>query len=87
MHEMQAQPALGSSKCILREESSTPQSMGGTGGAGAPEPAALLPGVEPLQSPQVRSCQIWRRAPWIWDQGSLPYEIGVKSKGFGVNLT
>ncbi|XP_052508660.1 oxysterols receptor LXR-alpha isoform X2 [Budorcas taxicolor] len=39
---------LGSSKCILREESSTPQSAGGTSRVGleAPEPAALLPGVE-----------------------------------------
>ncbi|XP_061237410.1 oxysterols receptor LXR-alpha isoform X4 [Bos javanicus] len=39
---------LGSSKCILREESSTPQSAGDTlrMGLEAPEPTALLPGVE-----------------------------------------
>lgn len=81
---------LGSSKCILREESSTPQSAGGTSRVGleVPEPAALLPGVEaPPESTGEELPDLEEGAPWIWDQGSLPYEIGVKSKGFGVNLT
>ncbi|XP_055280026.1 oxysterols receptor LXR-alpha isoform X4 [Moschus berezovskii] len=49
---------LGSSKRILREESSTPQSAGGTTRVGleAPEPAALLPGMEaPSESTGVLS--------------------------------
>lgn len=80
---------LGSSKCILREESSTPQSAGGTSRVGleVPEPAALLPGVEAPPESTGEELPDLEGAPWIWDQGSLPYEIGVKSKGFGVNLT
>lgn len=40
--------SLGSSSCILREESSTPQSAGGASRVGldATESTALLPGVE-----------------------------------------
>ena len=71
---------LGSSKCILREESSTPRSAGGTSRMGleAPEPAALLPGVEaPPEATGEELPDLEAGAPWIRNQDSLPYEIRV----------
>lgn len=59
---------LGSSKCILREESSTPQSAGGTSRVGleVPEPAALLPGVEASpESTGEELPDLEEGAPWI----------------------
>uniref|UniRef100_A0AC11BGJ7 Nuclear receptor subfamily 1 group H member 3 n=1 Tax=Ovis aries TaxID=9940 RepID=A0AC11BGJ7_SHEEP len=80
---------LGSSKCILREESSTPQSAGGTSRVGleAPEPAALLPGVEaPPESTELRP-QKRKKGPAPKMLGNeLCSVCGDKASGFHYNV-
>lgn len=63
--------SLGGNTCILREEASTPQSGGGSLGAGleAAEPAVLLPGVDtPPESTGEELLDLEEEgAPWIWE--------------------
>lgn len=80
---------LGSSKCILREESSTPQSAGDTSRMGleAPEPTALLPGVEaPPESTELRP-QKRKKGPAPKMLGNeLCSVCGDKASGFHYNV-
>uniref|UniRef100_A0A8C6DAI0 Nuclear receptor subfamily 1 group H member 3 n=1 Tax=Moschus moschiferus TaxID=68415 RepID=A0A8C6DAI0_MOSMO len=80
---------LGSSKRILREESSTPQSAGGTTRVGleAPEPAALLPGMEaPSESTELRP-QKRKKGPAPKMLGNeLCSVCGDKASGFHYNV-
>lgn len=82
--------ALGGNDCVLGEEAGTPQSAGGSLGAGlqAPEPTVLLPGVDtpPESAGEELLDSEAVGALWICE-GYLgpiyPYKIMVKSKGFG----
>ncbi|XP_007455815.1 PREDICTED: oxysterols receptor LXR-alpha isoform X3 [Lipotes vexillifer] len=80
---------LGSSSCILREESSTPQSAGGTSRVGleATEPTALLPGVEaPPESTELRP-QKRKKGPAPKMLGNeLCSVCGDKASGFHYNV-
>ncbi|XP_028357146.1 oxysterols receptor LXR-alpha isoform X4 [Physeter macrocephalus] len=80
---------LGSSNCILREESSTPQSTGGTSRVGleATDPTALLPGVEaPPESTELRP-QKRKKGPAPKMLGNeLCSVCGDKASGFHYNV-
>uniref|UniRef100_A0A8C7B6U3 Nuclear receptor subfamily 1 group H member 3 n=1 Tax=Neovison vison TaxID=452646 RepID=A0A8C7B6U3_NEOVI len=81
--------ALGGNTCILREEASTPQSGGGSLGAGleAAEPAVLLPGVDtPPESTELRP-QKRKKGPAPKMLGNeLCSVCGDKASGFHYNV-
>ncbi|XP_066893274.1 oxysterols receptor LXR-alpha isoform X4 [Kogia breviceps] len=80
---------LGSSNCVLREESSTPQSTGGTSRVGleATDPTAPLPGVEaPPESTELRP-QKRKKGPAPKMLGNeLCSVCGDKASGFHYNV-
>uniref|UniRef100_A0A673TG94 Nuclear receptor subfamily 1 group H member 3 n=1 Tax=Suricata suricatta TaxID=37032 RepID=A0A673TG94_SURSU len=81
--------ALGGSNCILREEASTPQSAGGSLGAGleVAEPTVLLPGVDtPPESTELRP-QKRKKGPAPKMLGNeLCSVCGDKASGFHYNV-
>uniref|UniRef100_A0A8C3YQ28 Nuclear receptor subfamily 1 group H member 3 n=1 Tax=Catagonus wagneri TaxID=51154 RepID=A0A8C3YQ28_9CETA len=81
--------ALGSGNCILREESSTPQSAGGTSRVGleATEPTALLPRVEATPESTELRPQKRKKGPAPKMLGNeLCSVCGDKASGFHYNV-